>query len=250
MKRVLLLSVGLLGLLASRGLAADYAPVQPEIPAFVWTGIYAGLAAGGGFADAEFRVKDEYCDIGCTVKHEPDGIVVGGQLGALYQMNQFVIGVEAQGLWADMRETEPFLFGLVDTESRLGPLVTAKGQAGFAWDRAYIYGTAGWAWAEHEARADIPLLDAHWADNQWLDGFVFGAGAKYAVVDGQATGGPSVIFGIEWNRINLDGDLDNAIRFNGGPVYDARVPMVREPRLRLDAEHDIDVITGNVSIKF
>lgn len=254
MKR-LFASVGVLSLFAGSALAADYAPAPlPEVAPFNWTGIYLGLAAGGAFADAEFRVREEYCEPFCRIEHEPDGIVAGGQLGAMYQFGQFVIGAEAQGLWADLRETEDFLLGFVETESKLGPLVTAKGQLGIAFDRALIYGTAGWAFADHEAKAAIPLLGAHWSDDQWLDGFVFGAGAKFAVVDGSATGGPSVIFGLEWNRISLDGDLSNTVRFNGGgkgvPAAAQVCEYCREPRLRLDAEHDIDVITGNVSIKF
>ena len=237
--------------------AADYAPIQPEIPPFNWTGIYVGLAAGGGFQETDFRIKEDECKYLnglCAINHNPDGLAAGGQIYGLWQMQGtgFVIGAEAQGLFADFRDDRDAILGLVKTETTTDALFTAKGQLGWAFDRAYVYGTGGWAWVDRSVEAAVPILGARWSDDQFLDGFVFGAGAKFVVVDGTATQSPSVIFGLEWNRIEVDGTFDNDVQFGRVTKADAGVQNggYHAPRLKVGADDTIDVITGNVSIKF
>lgn len=81
-------------LLATSALAADLprktAPVAPaysRVPTFTWTGFYAGVNAGYGFGGFTGR--------GSGIFKDPSGFIGGGQIGYNHQINQMVIGVEA-----------------------------------------------------------------------------------------------------------------------------------------------------------
>src|SRR6266436_9928050 len=63
---------------APRGPA--YRPPPPPIPYFTWTGFYAGAHVGVGWSDGD---------------GSGSGFVGGGQVGFNYQINQWVLGVEA-----------------------------------------------------------------------------------------------------------------------------------------------------------
>jgi outer membrane immunogenic protein len=58
-----------------------YPPPPPPVPYYIWTGVYAGVHAGGGWADLGFG------DTG-------SGFIGGGQIGYNYQINQWVFGLE------------------------------------------------------------------------------------------------------------------------------------------------------------
>src|SRR5215469_11875750 len=68
------------------GADAQPAPVYrgppPPLPFYIWTGVYVGAHAGGGWADL---------GVGDT----GTGFIGGGQIGYNYQINQWVLGVEA-----------------------------------------------------------------------------------------------------------------------------------------------------------
>lgn len=125
-------------------------PEAPIVVGFDWTGFYAG--AHGGFAwadrdwDGEFigiPVDDELFD------YDMDGALVGAQIGYNWQINNFVLGVEADASWADVHETE-VEFGFLsstEVEASVEWLATIRGRAGFAWDRFMFYGTGGIAFA-------------------------------------------------------------------------------------------------------
>jgi outer membrane immunogenic protein len=254
--RKVMMMVAALTMMASSARAADFSAPEP-MPLFNWTGIYLGLAAGGGFEEADFSIKDHECRYLnglCSIKHNPGGLVAGGEIYGLWQFQNtpFVVGAEVQGLFADLRDDRDAIFGLVKTETTAQDIFEAKGQLGYAFDRAYIYGTGGWAGIDKEAKAEIPILGAKWSDNQFLDGFVWGAGAKWVAVDGSQTGTPSVIFGLEWNHIQVDGNFASQVKFSGGS-YAKELQSecyCEHSRLKVHANDDIDIITGNVSIKF
>ncbi len=106
MKKFLLATVGLVALgMGAPASAADlaarpYTKAPPPImePMYNWSGFYVGLNAGGGSSHKcwDLIPGDEGC-------HDATGGTVGGQFGYRWQMSNWVIGLEAQGNWADFK---------------------------------------------------------------------------------------------------------------------------------------------------
>ena len=122
MKKTLLLvtaSIVALGA-AVPALAADlparvYTKAPPvAMAAYGWSGFYAGINGGGGWAHSCWNVVGGLSE-GC---HNADGGTVGGQVGYRWQMTNWVFVVEAQGDWADLKGSN------TSSLAALAPLVT------------------------------------------------------------------------------------------------------------------------------
>ncbi|MBB4040991.1 outer membrane immunogenic protein [Microvirga flocculans] len=142
MKKILLSSVALLGL-ATGAVAADLpsrrapAPVVAAVPVFTWTGFYVGVNAGFGWstndsvtiAGVPYAVDDEA------------GFVGGAQAGYNYQIGSFVVGLEGDIQYADFGGDHV----VFDRDDWFG---TVRARAGVAFDRALVYATGGFAFAD------------------------------------------------------------------------------------------------------
>jgi outer membrane immunogenic protein len=118
------------------------APMYSPTPiAYNWSGFYLGGHGGWAFGGGDFE----------------DGGVLGGQVGMNWQWNNFVLGVEGDIGWADLDDADS--------------LQSARGRAGFAFDRFLAYGTGGAAFNDFD---DL--------------GWVAGAGVEYAVSDALSVG--------------------------------------------------------------
>jgi outer membrane immunogenic protein len=195
MKRVWLGFVGLVALgLATPALAADLpAKVYTKAPAVVpviynWGGFYIGANAGYGwsnrcidvtaingvgFADAE----------GCR---SSGGGVVGGQVGYRWQASNWVFGLEAQGDWANLRNSRQSLFftnvlGVPDTwTTKTNSLGLFTGQVGYAWNNVlwYVKGGAAVAnqnWTLFDGTTGVGVVQAN--RTRW--GGTVGTGIEY-----------------------------------------------------------------------
>src|SRR5215469_5296862 len=123
------LSVASFGSASAADLAAKpyvKAPPPPP-PVFSWTGFYIGINGGGG---SSHNCWDLVNDAGVVVPAETEGChnatggTIGGQIGYRWEFNNWVVGVEGQGNWADFRGgndslvfNNPALFGF-DTHNR------------------------------------------------------------------------------------------------------------------------------------
>ena len=115
MRRGLLALVGLAGaaMVSGAAMAADIsrpvykAPPAGALPvAYDWTGFYVGGHVGYGWADKDWR--DAF---GLVTTHSADGFLGGGQAGFNYQINQFVLGVEGDVSWANLKGDSTQVFG-------------------------------------------------------------------------------------------------------------------------------------------
>src|SRR5262245_17141507 len=77
---VMLASVSAVSEAADAPRGPGYRPPPPPIPFFSWTGFYAGAHVGVGWSDGDGGGS---------------GFLGGGQVGFNYQINQWVLGVEA-----------------------------------------------------------------------------------------------------------------------------------------------------------
>jgi outer membrane immunogenic protein len=153
MKKILLSSVALLGL-ASGAMAADLpsrrapAPIIAAVPVFTWTGFYVGVNAGYGWnANDSITVGGVRFDL-----DDEGGFVGGAQAGYNYQIGSFVVGLEGDIQYADFGGDDRFDFdndGIADDDFNNSDWFgTVRARAGVAFDRALIYATGGFAFAD------------------------------------------------------------------------------------------------------
>lgn len=155
MKRMLLVAALTLAA-GAPALAADLPPPvapPPQAPAtyvpmaapiFSWTGFYLGINGGYGFGTGDFSSGTSVSSV--------DGFLVGGTVGANYQMGSFVVGVEGDLDWNDIDGTNSTTCnpGAGGCEVKSNWLGTGRVRAGWAWDRILFYGTGGAAFGNVE----------------------------------------------------------------------------------------------------
>ena len=140
----------------------------PVAPAYSWTGCYAGVHVGYGWARSD--VSELNVSVGpggsgsVTSTLDSDGAVYGGQLGCNYQFQtgafdtKWVVGIQGDFAGTSLRGDvadpfNPFLGGITGTLSmKTQWLASVTGRVGVtAWDnRALIYAKGGVAWVQNK----------------------------------------------------------------------------------------------------
>jgi len=186
MKKILLASVALFGF-AGAASAADLpvraappAPIIAAVPVFTWTGFYVGVNAGYGWVSDD-RVFDPV--FGYVGGDDEGGFVGGGQIGYNYQIGSFVVGLETDIQYADLGTRYRYNAAIPgyeedDSDDWFG---TVRARAGVAFDRALVYATGGFAYAD----------DAN--------GWTVGGGLEYAFTN-------NLTAKVEGLYVNLDRD--------------------------------------------
>ena len=245
MQKFLLGTLGLVAM-AAPALAADLpvkAPPPPVNPLYNWSGFYIGGNGGWGQSDDCWNALTAAGVLLTDRCHDRSGGVLGGQIGYRWQLpdNHFVIGVEAQGDWADIKSSHVSAF---DPTLTLGAKVDGlglfTGQFGFAWDTWLWYVKGGAAVTGNSFFVDSTVTGAALASvssTRW--GGAIGTGFEYGFAPNWSVGieydhlfmgtadttfaivNPTLTGAI--NRISQDVDMVT-VRFNyrfggfGGPV--------------------------------
>jgi len=180
MKRALLIAGAFALLGAGQALAADLPQPAPQVkapvayvpPVFSWTGFYLGINGGYGFGQSDWSDPND----GSTGSFNTSGFLIGGTLGANYQIGSFVIGLEGDGDWNDANGTTfNGSCAVVGCTTRSDWLATVRGRAGFAWDRVLFYGTGGAAFGDVQGAAGaLPFASGT------QTGWTAGAGIEWA----------------------------------------------------------------------
>jgi outer membrane immunogenic protein len=163
---------------APRGSVKD-SPI-PYAPAFSWTGVYVGTHAGYAWSDADWQYA---LSPGVSTGHDGSGWLAGGQIGYNLQLQQFVIGVEADAssAWLDGSTSCPN--AAFSCSHSYNWLASVRGRAGVAinGNRTLLYGTAGFAWADVDYAANDVATGAAFATNfsHRHSGWVAGAGIEH-----------------------------------------------------------------------
>ncbi|PSJ58291.1 outer membrane protein [Pseudaminobacter soli (ex Li et al. 2025)] len=169
-------------LLSTGAFAADVVSTEPAIPVFSWTGAYVGLNVGFGGGDAKHpyhldAFRGEIQADG-SIDATTRGFLGGVQAGYNHQIDQWVLGVEADFQGANI-EGEAF-----DDEIREGVRTkldwygTLRARAGvLATDRFLVYGTGGAAYGH------IKTVDDGESFSKTKSGWTIGAGAEFAVTN-------------------------------------------------------------------
>lgn len=143
--------------------ARNYTKAPPMVAAYNWTGFYVGLNAGYGWVDTGGN---------------PGGFVGGGQIGYNWQAigSPLVLGLEADIQGADIDQTETI--GGISATSRAKAFGTVRGRIGYAFDRAMIYATGGWAYTR--TSLDLSGPGGSISSSDWSSGWTLGGGLEYA----------------------------------------------------------------------
>jgi outer membrane immunogenic protein len=147
-KKIWLAAVAGLALTTSAAYAADLgqpyykAPPPPPVEAPSWAGFYLGIAGGWGWGRAD-QTDPTGFDSG---HYNVNGGLVGGTLGYNWQFNQFVLGLEGDGSWADIHGST-IGGGNCDLvcSAKLDALGTVRGRLGVAFGNFLPYVTGGLA---------------------------------------------------------------------------------------------------------
>jgi outer membrane immunogenic protein len=185
-----------IGAASAADLAVKAMPYAAPAPVFSWTGCYVGVHAGAGvFHDQGFQSGG-----GITADLRPDrhgvGGLAGGQIGCNYQTGMLVLGIEGEGFWSGMKVTTDRFGGI--NGNTLFETATIKNKwdydiaarFGIAFDRALVYGKAGWA----AGRFDWNAADVNCGNfctatqgGATLDGLLIGLGLEYAFFNNWTT---------------------------------------------------------------
>ena len=257
MKKILLVTTGLVALSAAPALAADLAArTYTKAPAMVapiynWGGFYVGLNGGGGSshkcwdATSVGGVAITSTAEGC---HDATGGLVGGQVGYRWQAANWVFGLEAQGDWANLKGSNsstliaPFLapFGVNFTNNtKIDAIGLFTGQVGYAWNNVLAY-VKGGAAVTHDKYSGIAsaagLVNVTFdtaSETRW--GGAVGAGLEFGFAPGWSVA-------VEYDHLFM-GSRNNTFTLNPGftVVGTSRIDNIRQ---------DVDMGTVRVNYTF
>ncbi|KRQ93266.1 hypothetical protein CQ12_22255 [Bradyrhizobium jicamae] len=209
MKKFLLTTTGLIALGMAPAIAADLpARGYTKAPAAAiainnWSGFYLG--AMGGYA------QENTSGLGTL-----SGGFAGGTAGYNWQMGNLVLGLEADGAWADVGANVGLFGGLASVDYTIRSMGTVRGRVGYAFDSVLVYGTGGWAWSNNRFTATALGLSV--SDDRFHSGWTLGAGVEvmfapkwsvkaeylYKSLEGGTYFGNAVPGGVQVGTINLN----------------------------------------------
>jgi outer membrane immunogenic protein len=146
-------------------------PYVPPPPPFTWSGFYIG--ANGGYA---FGTTDWTIGPATTGSFDMNGFLAGGTIGYNYQLGSFVLGVEGDGDWTDIKGSTSAgaCAAPLSCQTSQDWLVTLRARGGYAFNRFLIYVTGGGAYADESASV------AAASGSSWKLGWTAGGGLEYA----------------------------------------------------------------------
>lgn len=132
----------------------------------IWTGLYGGLHAGGGFS----TIDQAYPGTG---KVDIDGFAGGAHVGYNFQAGGLVAGYELDVSGTAMKSSESFSSGLTASASRTW-MSSARLRLGYAFDNVLLYATGGIAFSD----LDLKVTDgiSTFKSSDVFTGYVVGGG--------------------------------------------------------------------------
>jgi outer membrane immunogenic protein len=193
----LVASIALVGAAAAADLPVK-APVYKApvmAPAYNWTGFYVGLNAGYSWGHQDNDLV--FAPTGVTLFSNSDhlnGFIGGGQLGYNWQVNQLVVGIEADFQGSGQKGDGTFLIlpvgffanlpaaTSIAYSDKLNWFGTVRGRIGYAFDRWLPYLTGGWAYGHGEISGTTTTgaLVTSFSATHNYSGWTLGGGMEWA----------------------------------------------------------------------
>jgi outer membrane immunogenic protein len=246
MKKLWLSTFGLVVLgMAAPASAADlaarpyYTKAAPPAVAAIydWSGFYIGANAGYGWSHRciDVTAVNLVAVVDAEGCRNAGGGVVGGQIGYRWQMASWVFGVEAQGDWANIRNSNASLFFPGDTwTTKTNGLGLFTGQIGYAWNNAlwYVKGGAAVAnqnWALFNTALGVGVVSAD--RTRW--GGTVGTGFEYGFA-------PNWSVGVEYDYLFRVSDSQTFLTPALAPITS----------ISANTRSDVNMITARINYHF
>jgi outer membrane immunogenic protein len=174
------------GAASAADMAVKARPYAAPVPVFSWTGCYVGVHGGAGvLLDQGFQSS------GGGLPEDKHGIggLAGGQIGCNYQTGMLVLGIEGEGFWSGMKVTSDQFGGINGNVLTSSASIKNRwdydvaGRFGVAFDRALVYGKAGWVAGRFDwnsATLNCTFVCTATQGSTTLDGLLIGLGLEYA----------------------------------------------------------------------
>lgn len=227
-----LLIAGLMASAAFPAFAADIVETSPiaEAPlaapaGFSWTGAYIGVQLGYAWGSADHSFADGVTGTPAPVPYgdsSPDGFLGGVHVGYNHQINQLVLGVEADIEYSDIDGAyEDWTDGTSSGATEINWQGSVRARLGYAMDRTLLYATGGVAFADVDYWGG-PAGDQGNGYSDTRTGWTIGAGVEHAFTSnltarleyrysdfGSVTGGLNP----DYSDVDMTTDLDtHAVR--------------------------------------
>jgi outer membrane immunogenic protein len=171
------------------GLAADM-PVKaapkavPIDQTWNWSGFYVGGHFGYGWAYPD--ITEDTFGTKVVNPPRPDGILGGAQLGYNFQFGHWVLGLEGDYTWSDIKGSSNSVSpaGILNAQGLPDTLSTITGRVGYAAGRLLYYAKGGAAWMNENFKQlsvttpNCVGTPCTGSNATW--GWAIGGGAEYA----------------------------------------------------------------------
>lgn len=191
----------------------------------VWTGIYATVFGGYGWADYDHRGDFFGGDYSLTL--EDSNWFVGAGLGGDHQVDRVVFGVVVDAAYSELGDSKNIFSGLGRVNTDIEYFGTARGRLGYLLkDNLLAYATGGLAWAKIETSVKQSGFEWVSTDDSHL-GWTVGGGLEWALNEHVSITGEYLYLNFEEEEISV---------FDGAATY--------EPEL------DMHTVKGGINYKF
>ncbi|MEP7030225.1 MAG: outer membrane protein [Pseudolabrys sp.] len=162
-------------------------------PVYNWTGLYVGLNAGYSWGRQDVTLMPA----GTVNSPKLNGFIGGGQIGYNWQMNQLVLGLEADFQGSGQKGDGNFIIPASDPcaplascpvpasavayTAKLDWFGTVRGRLGYAMDRWLPYITGGWAFGRGSiSGTSTGGIASTFSGSRTYSGWTVGGGLEYA----------------------------------------------------------------------
>jgi outer membrane immunogenic protein len=149
-----------------------------------WTFLYAGVHAGGAWADFTAVDVDGYVSHGATTAVDSSGLFGGAQVGKNFQRGQIVFGLEGDVGGMDLAIKKSIgsgVYGAASAELDAGLYADVTGRLGYLFaPNLLAYAKGGFAVYGGSFTADTVANGASTPSNTFI-GWTLGGGLEYAV---------------------------------------------------------------------
>lgn len=177
--RHLVLSLLAFTALSGAARAADLAAAPAPAPALEivnWTGPYGGVQIGGTFGQSDISVSR----IGLDTTIDPSGVLGGGFGGYNVQIQNFVLGGEAEfNFLSNKQSSTPTVNNVFYNTSTYGNWgASINGRVGYAWKNLLIYAIGGYAFSDTGTTINANGRQI-FGNTQTVNGYDVGGGLEY-----------------------------------------------------------------------
>ena len=179
--------------------APIFTPPSASYP-YKWGGLYVGGDGGYGWGPANGTLSDAVGGILAPYSYSVTGPFAGGFVGANYQFDQIVAGIEGDwqksNLIGNNQQQAPigaavalpaptgvFPGGPFTVSTTIKNYGSVRGRIGIAFGRFLVFGTGGWAWGDPSVSYALLGAAPFVSNGGHSSGWTAGAGLDYAFTD-------------------------------------------------------------------